>query len=809
MMRRQLPSRTMLGAMTLLVLCAAVCLALPVPMANPGAETVHPDRADRPADAGVYTSSRVDASFFRDTSIKRTGAASYYIQNRGRPDERKSAAQSGLFILTGDIVPGLTYQASGYIKTRDLTREAGFAVRLRSDKGWVSGPVDCDVVKGTNDWTRITASFTAPPGATQYSLFLIVRHQGEAWFDDIEMRDDLAEWSGRRFAALSETLARLQASARAAGAAVAAEDVARLAAARARAAALLRQSRELEPEQVLPFAARRAFADAAAELDGVVLRYARSVSVNRLVTEAKAAAGADIPFVAGFAPSTVHVFLEDQPVGIELAKSKTILAVRGETECVQLVILPHAKDLSKVNVTVSDLTGEGGVIPSDAVVIKPVGFVRTEVLSASNPYPRYADYTGWWPDPILDNFGFDVKQGESQPVWIEVHVPRTLAAGRYEGDITITAADDVRRTLGLAVEVADVTLPEKWSYENLLSWHEHWAKQFYGDAWNDALHEKFIEFLLERRINVISMYGNEAYETTENMIRFAKRGQNVLMLSWIHPEAQIKASKAAGVRRRLDSMIPVMKEAGVLDRCIVYGWDERTPEWYDEIRYGAEILLNEYGGMPLLSAGTDVTCGTDSSLAGLPNIIYCPHMPLYDVEVAARARANGNRVWWYDTWWIIEHPLIRGRLIPWQSLKVGADGFLFWCINRFVGNDKPVFDPEQPKIRTDWNPALDGGYENSTAMYIYPGRDGPVSSLRLENLRDGMEDYELLVLARDLLAAAELEGGDAAGIKGLRAATTLPDDFVKDHVLYSQDPTVLERQRRMLIKALEAALAGE
>ena len=209
-----------------------------------------------------------------------------------------------------------------------------------------------------------------------------------------------------------------------------------------------------------------------------------------------------------------------------------------------------------------------------------------------------------------------------------------------------------------------------------------------------------------------------------------------------------------------------------------------------------------------MMAGVDPTYGTNSSLSQLPNIIYCPTMPNYDPQLATQAHANGNQVWWYDTWWIIEDPLIRARLIPWQTYKVGADGFLFWCLNRFVGNDKPVFDPQDPKIRTDWNPALDGGYENSTAMYVYPGTDGPISSLRLENFRDGMEDYDLLMLGRDLLEElSQREGIEAAVVNSLRAATTIEDSFIKDHVNYSWDPEVLARHRRALIKAIEAAQA--
>ena len=103
---------------------------------------------------------------------------------------------------------------------------------------------------------------------------------------------------------------------------------------------------------------------------------------------------------------------------------------------------------------------------------------------------------------------------------------------------------------------------------------------------------------------------------------------------------------------------------------------------------------------------------------------------------------------------------------------------------------------------------MDGGYEKSTAMYVYPGRDDPISSLRLENLRDGIEDYELLCSARDRLADLERRKiSETRLVEQMRQAITLEDRFAKDHPSYSTVPHVLARHRRELIEALEQAEA--
>ena len=70
---------------------------------------------------------------------------------------------------------------------------------------------------------------------------------------------------------------------------------------------------------------------------------------------------------------------------------------------------------------------------------------------------------------------------------------------------------------------------------------------------------------------------------------------------------------------------------------------------------------------------------------------------------------------------------------------------------------------------------------------VYPGADGPWSSLRLEAQREGFEDYELLRLLqakRPALAAKVL----ARAIRGF-------DDYTKD-------PAVFRAARRALLKGL-------
>ena len=101
---------------------------------------------------------------------------------------------------------------------------------------------------------------------------------------------------------------------------------------------------------------------------------------------------------------------------------------------------------------------------------------------------------------------------------------------------------------------------------------------------------------------------------------------------------------------------------------------------------------------------------------------------------------------------------------------------------------------------------MDGTEEHSGALYVYPGTNGPRSSLRFENFRDGIEDYDILVAARELLERLERAHADDRKLEGLRRAISLPDDFVRDSVSYDTEPSRIRERRRLLADALTSAV---
>lgn len=129
------------------------------------------------------------------------------------------------------------------------------------------------------------------------------------------------------------------------------------------------------------------------------------------------------------------------------------------------------------------------------------------------------------------------------------------------------------------------------------------------------------------------------------------------------------------------------------------------------------------------------------------------------------------------------------RMIFWQQKREHVQGPLYWCT--------PYWDPASTENPWDnmmtvkeINPDLRGD-----GSLFYPGRhvgvDGPVSSLRLEMIRDGLEDFDHLSMIESRL------GRDACDAFISRLVRSLQD--------YEQDPMLLEQVRREMGARLEAS----
>lgn len=228
---------------------------------------------------------------------------------------------------------------------------------------------------------------------------------------------------------------------------------------------------------------------------------------------------------------------------------------------------------------------------------------------------------------------------------------------------------------------------------------------------------------------------------------------------WGSPE--FRASYTTNVTTTIPGALALSKMArmymeeidarGLRDRWYQHVADEPGGKNVGEYRITAGIVRRYMPGIRTVDAVEE------PSFAGALDV-WCPkvdaferHRVLYD-----SFRTNfGDRVWCYTCCipggkWMnrtMDGELLRPALIPWVSVMYDVEGFLHWGYNRWQrGQNQDPFKEPYPK---KWGGSNDGhSLPPGDTHIVYPGKDGPWPSARLEATRAGMEDADLLGMLR-------------------------------------------------------------
>lgn len=204
-----------------------------------------------------------------------------------------------------------------------------------------------------------------------------------------------------------------------------------------------------------------------------------------------------------------------------------VIAAKGEFEPVSFFLMP-SKDISKLELKVSDLQGKNGKIPSAAVDMKVVkcwyqagtawhsyfadptrrelvpellvnddSLIKVDYKTKDNylrvDYPKGSEYVwvsytnrndpGFFnhdTEPVADSASLKplkLSAGEGRQFWITVKVPENAAAGDYQGKISIAADGQSAGDMTLNLRVLPFSLPEPKTYYDI-------EKEFYASIYN-------------------------------------------------------------------------------------------------------------------------------------------------------------------------------------------------------------------------------------------------------------------------------------------------------------------------------------
>ncbi|MFA5204838.1 MAG: glycoside hydrolase domain-containing protein [Lentisphaeria bacterium] len=490
---------------------------------------------------------------------------------------------------------------------------------------------------------------------------------------------------------------------------------------------------------------------------------------------------------------------------------------RQEAEAGQLIVAAQERALAGVQVELSALREPGGVrLPAGAVSLRLVDWVTTR----RPVYP--VSRVGRWPDPLLPLRPFAVAAGGVRAVWLTARIPPDTPAGVYRGLVTVTPANAPPATLPVAVRVWDFTLPVPGRLRTAFAFHEEEAEAWYG-RFDGRLRRRWQDFLLEHRLNPLDVFAAQPSPAAADLARLRQRGLNTASAGYVEeltPAAfERRIGVAAAYQRRLAAEAP---EAFVFS----LGYDEAPPDRHPLLRDEFLRLHERLPGLPRAC-----TLAPDRSLAGVVDV-WVPLTAFYREADARDCRARGEQVWWYVCcfpWfpyanWFVDYPALPGRLLFWMNWKYRVPGVLYYSINNWQSNRqceglppflKPHGDPilqaavAQGRRWPDipWNSWTYWEY-NGDGQLVYPGPGGePVGSIRLECIRDGIEDYETLaLLAERVRQARRPEAPPVPQTLLMQAAELLevPPEVVRSLTEYTLDPDRFLDTREQLGNTLEA-----
>ena len=506
------------------------------------------------------------------------------------------------------------------------------------------------------------------------------------------------------------------------------------------------------------------------------------------------------------APSTQKVAV-DSPLPSPRTECLQLTAAANETEAVQLLLTP-VRPLARVKITADPLRNTAGrQLPAEALSIDRVEYVKITMPTDSS------GMIGEWPDPLPPQpaGGSDLPAGRNAAFWVRAKIPAGTPAGFYHSRLHITGASLEPIVIPLQLEVYDFALPDRASCRTAFGLGIDRLLRYYRPVTDDerrGIARQYLQLLADNRI---SSYGggfnrldyrlklsDDPQQCPRVQFDWTEFDANMTMLfDEFHANSAVVPVEGLGsgtfharhpgsiggitaddpryepvIASYLGQLDAHLVEKGWDRYCYTYTFDEPEEKDYPFVMEQMALLKKYAPHLRRL-----LTEQPEAPLYGGPNIWCLPTYYLDAERVAARRNA-GDELWWYICTQprapfageFIDHPGTALRVWLWQTWQYRLTGILIWETVYWTSEtaypdsrQNPYRDPvawmtgygTTPGTRTSWG--------NGDGRLIYPPEparngelcepgDRPVSSFRLEVLRDGLEDFEYLTMLQKLLA---------------------------------------------------------
>ncbi len=396
-----------------------------------------------------------------------------------------------------------------------------------------------------------------------------------------------------------------------------------------------------------------------------------------------------------------------------------------------------------------------------------------------------------------------VEKGQNQSVYFSFHIPENTHAGKYKGTFRLNI-DGQFYDIPVKVKIRNVSIPEENHLRSFFITDWDWQGPFVKSEFSQ--YQKYTELLSKYRLNVATLIPYPKEEDLERLYEFhadlayeyclnpVNTTFGIPYRNWVKQiknKDGIKGTQSefsmglecdvfekflsALVRKSLEKKFNIIKRAiihfgrfidepnsqGTMDRL------EQTDRQYHEIvnRLAEKLSDNEKEYMQRYGVSEQFITELYESVKSIPHVItasydekydkfidtYCPNFWVYQIEDSFALYERDGEKWWYGcngptspcpSYHLDDH-LLSPRILSWLQYKYGYTGNLFWAVNcyDYKGAGQHEYFDFYSEIKRPGQVNLDG-------LLAYPGEsyglDENVATLRMEEIRAGMEDFEVI-----------------------------------------------------------------
>lgn len=458
---------------------------------------------------------------------------------------------------------------------------------------------------------------------------------------------------------------------------------------------------------------------------------------------------------------------------------------KNEIEGAQIILTPqNGYEVGSFTVETADLVGaDGAKIEKENVSVYLQKYVRIDTLV--NNHGTYG--TGYSPDPLLPfdkavEYGENTVVGKNQGLYVTVETDTETPSGTYSGSLKVTV-DGKTYSVPMSVEVWNLAISDAVHAQSLFA---VWGNELMNgelDA-SPEMQQAYYDALLDYRLSGMDLVGivsNGNFEDhVESFIELAvKATKDERVSAYRIPSSYTEGTGDTFVQNR-KTILKEMVYASTEEYCLL----DKAAFYYgstiDEVQFGdrqylvnplvestnqsEELALEELEEEGFFDDLSDeYAAHLKYKLLHMPNLLtsmydeqyidggptYCPLFDEFnsedDRDIYTQEKELNGSLWWYGcvgpcspypTYHFDDH-LLGARVLSWMQYDYGIDGNLYWLVNdidvnynRTENMYERVDSTETPGDGTLFYPGVDYG--------IY----GPIGSLRLEMIRDGLEEYE-------------------------------------------------------------------